>query len=212
MFGIHNLGLYVVSGLLLNLAPGADFLYVLTRSASRGFVAGVWAGLGIGAGCFVHIGAAALGLSAILAASAMAFSIVKWLGAGYLMYLGISMLMSRGSLRLDVASAPVNTDTHSRIFWQGFLTNVLNPKVALFFLAFVPQFIDPASPTKVEAFLLLGAIFNTTGTIWNIVVAHASSFLAERLRAASKLGVWLNRCLGGLFIVLGARLAASHRT
>jgi threonine/homoserine/homoserine lactone efflux protein len=217
MFGIHNLGLYVVSGLLLNLAPGADFLYVLTRSASRGFVAGVWAGLGIGAGCFVHIGAAALGLSAILASSAMAFSVVKWLGAGYLVYLGISMLLSRGSLQLDVAGAPantalVNTDRHSRIFWQGFLTNVLNPKVALFFLAFVPQFIDPASPTKVEAFLLLGAIFNTTGTIWNIVVARASSFLAARLRAASKLGVWLNRCLGGLFIALGVRLAASHRT
>lgn len=211
MFGTHNLGLYVVSGLLLNLAPGVDFLYVLTRSLSRGFGAGVWAALGIAAGCFVHIGAAALGLSAILASSAMAFSIVKWIGAGYLIYLGVTMLMSRGSLRLD-ATPTVNADSYSRVFWQGFLTNVLNPKIALFFLAFVPQFIDPASPTKVEAFLLLGAIFNTTGTIWNIVVARASSFLAARLRAASKLGVWLNRCLGGLFIALGVRLAASHRT
>jgi threonine/homoserine/homoserine lactone efflux protein len=210
VFGTHNLGLYVVSGLLLNLAPGVDFLYVLTRSLSRGFGAGVWAALGIAAGCFVHIGAAALGLSAILASSAMAFSIVKWIGAGYLIYLGVTMLMSRGSLRLDATPA-VNADSYSRVFWQGFLTNVLNPKIALFFLAFVPQFIEPASPTKVEAFLLLGAIFNTTGTIWNIMVARGAAFLAKRLRQASKLGVWLNRGLGGLFVVLGVRLASSHR-
>jgi threonine/homoserine/homoserine lactone efflux protein len=196
--------------LLLNLAPGVDFLYVLTRSLSRGFGAGVWAALGIAAGCFVHIGAAALGLSAILASSAMAFSIVKWIGAGYLIYLGVTMLMSRGSLRLDATPA-VNADSYSRVFWQGFLTNVLNPKIALFFLAFVPQFIEPASPTKVEAFLLLGAIFNTTGTIWNIMVARGAAFLAKRLRQASKLGVWLNRGLGGLFVVLGVRLASSHR-
>ena len=210
MFGTHDLGLYVVSGLLLNLAPGVDFLYVLTRSLSRGFGAGVWAALGIAVGCFVHIGAAALGLSAILASSAMAFTVVKWIGAGYLIYLGVTMLMNRGSLRLDTTPV-VNADSYSRVFWQGFLTNVLNPKIALFFLAFVPQFIEPASPTKVEAFLLLGAIFNTTGTIWNIMVARGAAFLARRLRQASKLGVWLNRGLGGLFVVLGVRLASSHR-
>ena len=210
MFGTHDLGLYVVSGLLLNLAPGVDFLYVLTRSLSRGFGAGVWAALGIAVGCFVHIGATALGLSAILASSAMAFTVVKWIGAGYLIYLGVTMLMNRGSLRLDTTPV-VNADSYSRVFWQGFLTNVLNPKIALFFLAFVPQFIEPASPTKVEAFLLLGAIFNTTGTIWNIMVARGAAFLARRLRQASKLGVWLNRGLGGLFVVLGVRLASSHR-
>jgi threonine/homoserine/homoserine lactone efflux protein len=209
MLGIHNLGLYIVSGLLLNLAPGADFLYVLTRSATRGFAAGVWAGLGIGAGCCVHVAAAAAGLSAILASSAAAFTVVKWIGAGYLIYLGVTMLLNRSSLRLDMSTT--NGDTYSRIFWQGFLTNVLNPKVALFFLAFVPQFIDPASPTKVEAFVLLGAIFNTTGTIWNILVARGSSFLAGRLRAASELGVWLNRGLGALFVALGLRLASSQR-
>lgn len=216
MFGIHDLGLYLFSGILLNLAPGADFLYVLTRSASRGFTAGVWAALGIGAGCIVHICAAALGLSAILASSAAAFTVVKWVGAAYLLYLGISMLLSRGSMRLDVPPAAgmppaLGTEKYSRIFWQGFLTNVLNPKIALFFLAFVPQFIDPASPTKVEAFLLLGALFNTTGTIWNIMVARGASFLSARLRTTSNLGVWLNRCLGGLFIALGVRLAAAQR-
>jgi threonine/homoserine/homoserine lactone efflux protein len=210
VFGIHDLGLYVVSAILLNIAPGADSLYVLTRSTSRGFTTGVWAALGIGAGCFVHISAAALGLSAILASSAAAFTIVKWVGAAYLIYLGVSMLLSRGSLRLNI-QAPPDTAKRSRVFWQGFLTNLLNPKIALFFLAFMPQFIDPASSTKVAAFLLLGTLFNTTGTIWNILIARGASFLAVRLRTASQLGTWLNRCLGGLFIALGARLAAAQR-
>lgn len=213
MFGTHDLALFVVSGLLLNIAPGVDFLYVLSRSASRGTLAGVWAALGIGLGCFVHISFAALGLSAILASSAIAFTAVKWVGAAYLIYVGISMLRQRGGLSLALAnsSAAAPADSSTRIFWQGFLTNVLNPKVALFFLAFVPQFIDVASPTKVQAFLLLGAIFNTTGTLWNLFVAWAAGFLASRLRLASRVGLWLNRSLGAMFIALGIRLGLSSR-
>jgi len=168
MFGTHDLALFVVSGLLLNIAPGVDFLYVLSRSASRGMLAGVWAALGIGLGCFVHISFAALGLSALLASSAIAFTAVKWVGAAYLIYIGLSMLRQRGGLTLALSNngdASLGAaDSHVRIFWQGFLTNVLNPKVALFFLAFVPQFIEASSATKVQAFLLLGTIFNTTGT------------------------------------------------
>ena len=213
MFGTHDLALFVVSGLLLNIAPGVDFLYVLSRSASRGTLAGVWAALGIGLGCFVHISFAALGLSAILASSAIAFTAVKWVGAAYLIYVGISMLRQRGGLSLALANsgAAAPADSSTRIFWQGFLTNVLNPKVALFFLAFVPQFIDVASPTKVQAFLLLGAIFNTTGTLWNLFVAWAAGFLASRLRLASRVGLWLNRSLGAMFIALGIRLGLSSR-
>jgi threonine/homoserine/homoserine lactone efflux protein len=214
MFGTHDLALFVVSGLLLNIAPGVDFLYVLSRSASRGTLAGVWAALGIGLGCLVHISFAALGLSAILASSAIAFTVVKWVGAAYLIYVGISMLRQRGGLSLALAynggTAPA--DSYTRVFWQGFLTNVLNPKVALFFLAFVPQFIDAASPTKVQAFLLLGAIFNTTGTLWNLFVAWAAGFLTSRLRLASRVGLWLNRSLGAMFIALGVRLGLSGRT
>ncbi len=213
MFGTHDLALFVVSGLLLNIAPGVDFLYVLSRSASRGTLAGVWAALGIGLGCFVHISFAALGLSAILASSAIAFTAVKWVGAAYLIYVGISMLRQRGGLSLALANSgtAAAADNSTRIFWQGFLTNVLNPKVALFFLAFVPQFIDVASPTKVQAFLLLGAIFNTTGTLWNLFVAWAAGFLASRLRLASRVGLWLNRSLGAMFIALGIRLGLSSR-
>ena len=211
MFGIHDLALFVASGLLLNITPGVDFLYVLGRGATRGFGAGVWAALGIGAGCFVHITAAALGLSALLAASATAFTAVKWIGAAYLVYMGVSMLRQRGRVGL---SLPQTSEPRSmqQVFAQGFATNVLNPKVALFFLAFVPQFIDAHSPTKVQAFLVLGTIFNTTGTLWNIFVAWVSAFLARRLEVASRAGLWLNRCLGALFVALGVRLALSERT
>ncbi len=211
MFGIHDLALFIASGLLLNITPGVDFLYVLGRGATRGFGAGVWAALGIGAGCFVHITAAALGLSALLAASATAFTAVKWIGAAYLVYLGVSMLRQRGRVGL---SLPQTSEPRSmqQVFAQGFATNVLNPKVALFFLAFVPQFIDAHSPTKVQAFLVLGTIFNTTGTLWNIFVAWVSAFLARRLEVASRAGLWLNRCLGAVFVALGVRLALSQRT
>jgi threonine/homoserine/homoserine lactone efflux protein len=216
MFGTHDLALFVLSGLLLNIAPGVDFLYVLSRAASRGTVAGVWAALGIGLGCFVHISFAALGLSAILASSSAAFTAVKWIGAAYLIYVGISMLRQRRGLTLALTSNGERqlqaASDHGRIFWQGFLTNVLNPKVALFFLAFVPQFIDADSPTKVQAFLMLGAIFNTTGTAWNLFVAWAAGLLTKRLQLASRLGLWMNRSLGALFIALGIRLGLSSRT
>jgi threonine/homoserine/homoserine lactone efflux protein len=207
MTGIHDVGLFILSGLLLNITPGVDFLYVLGRGVTRGVRAGVWAALGIGAGCFVHITAAALGLSAVLATSARAFTAVKWLGAAYLVYVGISMMRRRGPLDLSAAHG-ARQGPMRQIFWQGFATNVLNPKVALFFLAFVPQFIDVHSPEKVRAFLILGAIFNTTGTLWNLCVAWASGWFARRLGAASRAGSWLDRCLGALFMGLGVRLAA----
>ena len=211
MLGIHDLLLFVAAGLLLNITPGVDFLYVLGRGASRGFTAGVWAALGIGAGCFVHIFAAALGLSAVLASSASAFAVVKWVGAAYLIYVGFTMMRQRA--RGDLVPARSNELVSMRtVFWQGFATNVLNPKVALFFLAFMPQFIDMHSTTKVQAFLFLGMIFNTTGTLWNIVVAAASAFLTRRLEAASRAGRWLNRGLGTLFVALGVKLALTERT
>ena len=216
MYGTHDLALFVISGLLLNIAPGVDFLYVVGRAASRGTGAGVWAALGIGAGCFVHISFAALGLSAVLASSATAFTVVKWVGAAYLIYVGISMLRQKKGLAdsLPQARATTSNDTNvsmTTIFWQGFLTNVLNPKVALFFLAFVPQFIDVESPTKVQAFLLLGTIFNTTGTLWNLFLAWAAGYVSSRLRLASKVSVWLNRSLGMMFIAMGVRLGLSSR-
>lgn len=210
MFGTHDLVLFIVSGLLLNITPGADFLYIVGRSSTQGLAAGVWAALGVAAGCLVHIVAAALGLSAILATSALAFTVLKWIGAAYLVYLGISLIVSRGlSLNAAANMPPANI---ARIFWQGFLTNALNPKVALFFLAFVPQFIDAASSSKIAAFLFLGLVFNLNGTLWNIFVAWAAAHLLVRLNAASGAAIWLNRALGVFFVGLGAKLALSERT
>ncbi len=209
MFGIHDLPLFIVAGLLLNFTPGADFLYILGRGAAGGFGAGVWAALGVGAGCCLHILAAALGLSALLATSAAAFTTIKWLGAGYLTYLGIGLMRARGGPGAQVA--PVRERVpRRRIFWQGFLTNALNPKVALFFLAFVPQFIDAGSTTKIEAFLMLGAIFNTTGTAWNVLVAWSAAALSRQLTMTERIGRWVKRCLGALFVVLGVRLALAR--
>ena len=209
MFGTNDIALFIAAGLLLNIAPGADFLFILGRSAAGGFAAGVRAALGVGAGCCVHMAAAALGLSALLAASATAFTAVKWVGAAYLVYLGVTLLRKRGGLTADLSARGAVTSMR-RVFWQGFLTNVLNPKVALFFLAFVPQFIDAGSTTKIQAFLLLGVIFNINGTAWNVFVAWSASALARRLDVTARVGRWVNRCLGALFLVLGMKLAFSR--
>lgn len=210
MFGTHDLWLFILSGLLLNITPGVDFLYILGRSGTQGFVAGVFAALGIGAGCIVHIFAAALGLSAVLATSATAFTVVKWIGGGYLVYVGLLMLLSK-RVKASEPEARLVPASFARIFWQGFLTNVLNPKVALFFLAFVPQFIDSDSPNKIAAFLFLGVVFNVNGTLWNMFVAWAATHVLRQLDAASAVGAWINRTLGALFVGLGVRLALSER-
>ena len=180
MTGIHDLWLFVLSGILLNMTPGVDTLYIVGRGTAQGFRAGAVAAFGIGAGCIVHTLAAALGLSAILATSAAAFMLVKWMGAAYLVYLGVTLLVTRSHKSAAQAQPPASL---SMIFAQGFLTNVLNPKVALFFLAFLPQFIAADAPHKALAFVLLGAIFNFNGTLWNLLVAWSASGLGRRLAA-----------------------------
>ena len=208
MFGTHDLALFVISGLLLNITPGADTLYIVSRSAASGARAGAVAALGIGAGCCVHMLAAALGLSAILAASAAAFLVVKLAGAAYLVYLGVSMFRS-GVAR--PSASPAATAPLSRIFAQGVLTNVLNPKVALFFLAFLPQFVDAGTPDKLGAFLFLGLVFNVNGTLWNLCTARLAATAGRRLRLGVRGVTWLRRAAGGAFIALGAKLALSER-
>lgn len=208
MFGTQNLLLFIVSGILLNITPGADILYILGRSGTQGFRGGGVAALGIGAGCMVHILAATFGISAIIAASATAFTVVKMLGAAYLVYLGISMLRADPATGMEVKSLPVATLT--AIFWKGFLTNALNPKVALFFLAFLPQFIAPDAPNKSVTLLFLGLIFNINGTIWNLFVAWASATLMKQLQHSGTAAKWLNRTIGTLFFYFGIKLAASQ--
>jgi threonine/homoserine/homoserine lactone efflux protein len=213
MFGIQDLPWFVIAGVLLNLAPGPDSLLVMTCSARHGWRAGSAAAVGISAGTCMHILAAALGLSALLATSALAFAVVKYLGALYLLYIGLRILFGKPDpAELPERFAYVANWSYARTFAQGFATNVLNPKVALFFLAFVPQFIAPLTPHKAIAFVLLGAIFNTTGTLWCHILALLTAFGREKLRASTALAHWLQRATGALFVSFGVRLALAQRT
>jgi len=208
MFGIHDFGLFLTAGILLNLAPGPDTAYIVGRSIAQGRAAGIASALGITVGSIFHTCAAALGLSAILAASAWAFGAVKIIGGGYLVFLGLKMLLERRA-RLNVPS-DFDRSTTMAAFRQGILTNILNPKVALFFLAFLPQFIDPTSNAKVAAFITLGLSFVITGTSWCLILAFFASAFSERLRGNQTIAAILNRAVGALFVFLGLRLAATR--
>jgi threonine/homoserine/homoserine lactone efflux protein len=212
MFGTQNLALFVVAGLLLNMAPGPDSLLIMSRSASQGWRAGSAAALGIGTGTIIHIFAAALGLSAVLATSTTAFAAVKYLGAAYLLYIGIALLRSKNiSATAADSSLAMPTLSLRRIFFQGFLTNVLNPKVALFFLAFVPQFISPQAQSKTLAFIALGCIFNFNGMLWCHFLAVSSAFASRRIQASRSVALWLNRLIGTVFVSLGIKLALADQ-
>ena len=211
MPGIHDFGLFILSGLLLNIAPGPDTAYIVGRSLQLGWRGGVAAALGVSTGCLVHVFAAAIGLSALLVTSATAFTVVKWAGAAYLCYVGLTMLMSRPRPPNEVLPHATAVVSLARVFWQGALTNVLNPKVAMFFLAFLPQFVDVDAPHKPLAFLTLGLIFIFNGTLWCLAVALAAARAAGRMRQSGRAMVWINRGLGALFIYLGGRIALAER-
>jgi threonine/homoserine/homoserine lactone efflux protein len=158
----------------------------------------------------VHVCAAALGLSAILAASAAAFTAVKFIGAAYLLYVGITLIRSKSSTRFAPAASGIRSTSMRAIFLQGFLTNVLNPKVALFFLAFLPQFVSSDAPYKPLAFLFLGVVFDINGTVWNLLVAWSTARISGRLAGGKKFKTLFNRCVGSIFVLLGIRLALAH--
>jgi threonine/homoserine/homoserine lactone efflux protein len=209
--GIHHWPMFVAAGLLLNLTPGADMALVVRSAAAQGARAGAAAALGVGAGCWVHIGAAALGLSALLAGSPTAFGLLRWVGAAYLVWLGLGLLRTPVNANANAnATATAAAATWRRLFAQGFLTNALNPKVALFFLAFVPQFISANAPHKALAFVALGTVFVVNSTLVNLLIALATAALRRRLGngpGLRRLGTWLNRGVGAAFIALGLRLA-----
>ena len=208
MLGIQNWELFVASALLLNITPGADMLYVLSRASGQGARAGVAAALGIATGCVIHATLAVAGLSAILATSAVAFQIVKYAGALYLAYFGLMLMLKARHPAVAAASAG-RSRSLSKVYRQAILINALNPKVALFFLAFLPQFIAPGSSHRLVAFVLLGATFNATSTLVNVSVACTVASVRRRLIRGAYLGRWLKAVLGGAFVALGVRLALS---
>lgn len=210
--GIEHLGLFVLSGWLLNLTPGPDVLYIVSSALRSGVRAGIVAALGITAGCFVHIVAAGLGVSALMATSAMAFSVLKWVGAAYLLYVGVRLLLSRApdAIKIEAGSADsVTAGGLKSLFFRGFWTNALNPKVALFFLAFVPQFIAPGAAHPTVAFLLLGVLFNLNAIPINIGYAVLAAWAAQRTAAIQRGMHWLDRLAGALFVGFGIKLALS---
>ncbi|UII32539.1 LysE family translocator [Fulvivirga ulvae] len=210
MFGIINFETFLIAGILLNLTPGADTMYILGRSISQGKKAGILSALGISTGSIFHIIFATLGLSIILAKSAMAFLIVKYLGAAYLIYLGFKSLGFKANSKLDLETKTLRVG-NMRIYMSGILTNILNPKVALFFLAFLPQFIDPNYAQSSISFLVLGLTFLFTGTVWCLILALFASRLSDQIRKNYKIKLWLDRVTGGIFILLGIKLALSER-
>lgn len=211
MFGIHDLPLFILAGLLLNITPGPDMLYIAGRTASQGFRSGLAAVMGINAGCLVHTLAGAIGFSAILMASAEAFLVVKLVGAAYLVYVGISLLLEKQKAATEISST-LPSKTIRQAFWQGFLTNVLNPKVALFFLAFLPQFILSDSSAKPAAFVVLGVIFIINSLFVTIGFAAIVARARTRIQSSSRVALWLNRSCGALFIAIGVKLALTEKT
>ena len=215
----HSLLLFIAAGLMLNLTPGPDVLYIVTHAMRSGARAGMVASLGIAAGCFVHISAAALGVSALMAASSAAFTVLKWAGAAYLVYVGGRMLLARKAAASpvnaidSVANEAVNVRTNllKNVFFQGFWTNALNPKVALFFLAFVPQFISPGMSNKPLAFLWLGLLFNVNGLGVNLGWALVTAWMTRRIGDAQSSTQWLERAAGVMFVGFGLRLALTDK-
>lgn len=210
MFGIHGYWLFVATGVLLNLTPGQDTMFIIGRSLTGGLRSGVAAAFGITVGSMFHTLAAALGLSAILATSTLAFTIVKLTGAAYLIYLGGKLLFAKTTDDKAASSTGAASADPRSAFVQGIFTNVLNPKVALFFLALLPQFIEVASSSKTLAFLVLGGTFIATGLIWCLVLAAAAARLQDFFVRNPNMRTLIDRVVGALFLGLGARLAWSR--
>jgi threonine/homoserine/homoserine lactone efflux protein len=198
---------FLVAAFALNLVPGPDMLYVIGRSVGQGRKAGIVSSLGVFVGCWVHILAAAFGIAALLRSSPMAFSVVRYAGAAYLIYLGIRMLWQK----TDLASQQLKAESLISTFRQGAITNVLNPKVAIFFLAFLPQFIDAHRGSVAIQIVVLGLIFNVGGTLVNLAVAYAGGILGELLRRNQAIARLQRRFTGLIFVGLGLRLAWQRR-
>ena len=210
MLGIHDYWLFIATAIILVITPGQDTFFILGRSLSGGRSAGVAAALGITVGSVLHTFAAALGLSALLATSPYAFMAVKFAGAAYLLYIGIRALVSRSN-GLPTDDAPGTDDGRWSAFRQGILTNLLNPKVALFFLALMPQFIEAASTHKVGAFLALGLSFVSLGVVWCLVLAIAAARLRGAFLRRPSMASVLNKVAGAMFIALGLKLATARQ-
>ena len=205
MFGIDNYLGFIIAGLILNITPGADTVYNLSRSISQGQRAGIYSVLGVSSGALIHTIIASFGLSMILMKSVLVFNVIRYIGVAYLAYLGIKMIIEKNRL-FDNNDKKLGTTDLFKIYRQGLVTNVLNPKVALFFLSFLPQFINPQYVDGPMPFLILGLTFMTTGTIWCFFLVYSASKITTTLRNNNKIAMIMQKICGLVFIGLGLKI------
>lgn len=203
MYGIINYEVFLLTGILLNLIPGADTMYIVGRSISQGRKAGVYSVFGIISGSLIHTLLVAFGLSIILTKSILVFNIIKMVGVIYLIYLGIKMLLDKTNASFSASES--QKENLRKIYIQGMLTSLTNPKVSLFFIAFLPQFIDTKNSSPIP-FIILGLTFSITGLLWCLFIAYFSSYVTRKIKANQRLSAYLNKITGILFIGLGLNL------
>lgn len=210
MPGIIHFEVFLLTGILLNLTPGNDTIFILGRSMTQGKKAGFMSALGIASGSLIHTTLAAFGLSLIIAKSILAFNIIKYAGALYLLYIGFKLFTDKTQLNTE-SSKTTKAINYLKIYRDGVITNLLNPKVAIFFIAFLPQFIDPGYKNAILPFLTLGITFTITGTIWCLILAIFASVIFAKLKENKKVSAYLNKVCGIALIGLGIKVAMTNR-
>jgi threonine/homoserine/homoserine lactone efflux protein len=210
MFGIINFETFLLTGILLNITPGNDTIFILSKSIGQGKKAGIASALGISIGSVMHTALAALGLSLIIAKSILLFNIIKYIGAAYLIYIGCKMLLDKSNLNTKITDLDKKINYY-KILRDGVITNVFNPKVALFFIAFLPQFIDINQQNTVLPFMLLGLTFIFTGTIWCVILAFSAAAIHEKLNSNKSIALLINKLCGFTLIALGLKVAFTKK-
>ncbi len=211
MLGIIHFGAFAVAAAILIITPGNDTLLILSKSITQGKKAGIISSLGVGTGSTIHTFLAAFGLSIIIAKSLLVFTVIKYAGAAYLAYTGIRMIASRTAMNFDGHDPVRGQGTSFILYRQAVLTDVLNPKVAMFYIAFLPQFIDAGYAYNYLSFIVLGLMFTITGTLWCIMLAIFSSGISVKMRTNNKALVSLNKIFGSVLVLLGIELAFVKR-
>ena len=209
MFQVENFYLFLSVSILVNVSPGPDMLYTAARSLSQGTKAGIFSALGICAGCLFHITAAVFGLSKIMEESVLLFSIIKYAGAAYLIWLGLRSFFKTKSSPNEIA--PLPPLSNRKIFFQGMITNLLNPKVAIFFLSFLPQFIQQDSPFIKQQIAFLGIWFAIQGTLILILVASLTGAFSTLLQRKKNFWRWQERITGTILVGLGIKMLFTRK-
>ncbi|KFF23464.1 LysE family translocator [Chryseobacterium vrystaatense] len=210
MTGIENLGGFILAAIIVVTTPGIDTIMVLTRSISKGRTAGLYSALGVSLGLIFHTCAVTFGLSLIVAQSVIAFSIIKYIGAAYLIYIGTKALLSKNE-QIEIKPAEMKTDSAKKMFFTAFISDVLNPKIAVFFLAFLPQFINSSAINTPIPYLILGSIMCLVTLIWCSFLALMGSKAAALFNKNKNAEKWMNKTSGIVFIVLGLKIALTKR-